>query len=603
MNINVIQNNNVYNIYFQYDPSIVALMHNIPGAAFDRDSKSWVIGKEQLGWFINEFKGTRFEPWVHIYSDEELGRNETFDDVATIPDIDILDIDIRVEAGSKLYAHQIDFLKYAKEKGTNGYLLADEPGLGKTLEIINIALYNRKCYGFKHCLVITCVNSAKFNWKADIEKHTNGQEDGYLLGTTLYKRKGKGEKYDLTPENKCLDLINLRKYKGQGDPLPYFIILNVEGLRYKAGGMYAIAARIADLINEGEINMVVLDECHKGISPTSQQGKLILEIKKATQRKAQWIPMTGTPIVNRPTDLFTPLRLIDAHSTRSYYEWCKHFAVYGGHDDKEVLVYKNISQLKKLLHGHMIRRLADQVLDLPPIIRIPIYVENTAYQKRLYTKIAKELEARAGEITEQKTNPLVEMLKLRQVNDAPELVDPELKIDKSYLNKNAKLAEIISYIDEFVASGEKVVVFAKYLEPLKTLYKFIATKYKTACFTGSMSDAKREQHKKVFMNDPECKVLIGTIDAMGTSHTFTAARVGIFFEESWTAADQEQAEKRLHRISTNGTVRFYTFLAANTVDDRVHRIIYEKKATSDYIVDNIDVRHNPEAFLQLLGNY
>ena len=447
------------------------------------------------------------------------------------------------------------------------------------------------------------MNSAKFNWKADIEKHTNGQEEGYLLGTTLYKRKGRGEKYDLTPENKCLDLINLRKYKGQGDPLPYFIILNVEGLRYKAGGMYAIAARIADLINDGEINMVVLDECHKGISPTSQQGKLILEIKKATQRKAQWIPMTGTPIVNRPTDLFTPLRLIGAHSTKSYYEWCKHFAVYGGHDDKEVLVYKNISQLKNLLHGHMIRRLADQVLDLPPIIRIPIYVENTAYQKRLYTKIAKELEARAGEITEQKTNPLVEMLKLRQVNDAPELVDPELKIDKSYLSKNAKLAEIISYIDEFVASGEKVVVFAKYLEPLKTLYKFIATKYKTACFTGSMSDAKREQHKKVFMNDPECKVLIGTIDAMGTSHTFTAARVGIFFEESWTAADQEQAEKRLHRISTNGTVRFYTFLAANTVDDRVHRIIYEKKATSDYIVDNIDVRHNPEAFLQLLGNY
>lgn len=896
-NINVIQNGEFYNVHFPYDQSIVALLHNVPGARWEPNGKHWVIPSTHLGWLINEFKGTRFEPFVHIYSAEELGRNESFDSVHDIPDIDISDIDQYVQKGSKLYQHQIDFLKYAKAKGTQGFVLADEPGCisgsaiirikeegkrwtrdttlrnayklyisgvkfkvktmcndrfvympikavldkgmrdtveltyqgktlvctpdheiftehgwrradaiqpgdkvyangepvcpicgttedlisypyakffgycrccmyksrigpkskvalerkldadgyvrlfgfetrwwplfkysngegiyehhqvwyehtghivdtsieaihhknhiktdnrfenlellskhehamrhvdastsrlpqnqdvdyyyahgvktwcvphlvtvdsirphgndhvydimiddkevhnfiandivvhncGKTLSVINYALYRRKQGTCKHCLIIACVNAVKYNWKYDIDKHTNGKEEGYLLGTRLYKRK-KGEKYDCTTSDKYEDLVTMKKYGSKGsDGMPFFMIMNIEAIQYHIGkgknAVYPIADAIVQLINSGEISMIAVDECHKNMSPTSTQGKLILEIKKAVGRNAQWIPMSGTPIVNRPTDLYTPLRLIDAHSIRSFYTWCEHFTVSGNYGSGDVLAYKNIPQLKALLERNMIRRTKAEALDLPAKIDIPIYVENTTYQKHLYASVAAELASAAEEIC-QKPNPMTALLRLRQVNGSPELVDDTLTVDKDYIKKNAKLAKLLELVDEITSSGEKVIVFSNWVEPLKTLYKFIAVKYKTACFTGTMSEAKREQHKKVFINDPECKVLIGTIDAMGISHTFAVATNAIFYDEPWTMAAKIQAQDRIHRIGTTKNVNYFTLLTANTVDDRVHQVVYDKGAISDYIVDGkLDIKNNPDLFMKLLGNY
>lgn len=896
-NINVIQDGENYKIYFPYDQSIIALLHNVPGAHYVAEGKYWVMPAIHLGWFINEFKGTRFEPYVHIYSNEELGKNESFDSVHDIPNVDISDIDQYVMPGGKLYQHQIDFLKYAKAKGSQGFILADEPGCisgsatvrikedgkswtrdttlknvyklyasgvkfkvkamcndrfvympikavldkgirntvelayqgktlictpdheifteqgwrradtiqpgdkiyangepvcpicgatedlvsypdakfygycrccmyksrigprsrveferkldadgyvrifgfetrwwplfkysngegiyehhqvwyehtghiidtkteaihhknhiktdnrfenlellskhehamrhidaftarlpqnqdvdyyyahgvktwcvphlvvvdsirpygkdhvydimiddegvhnfiaddiivhncGKTLSVINLALYRRKLGQCKHCLILACVNSVKYNWKYDIDKHTNGKEEGYLLGTRLYKRK-KGEKYDTTTQNKYEDLVTMKKYSDpKGDDLPFFLILNIEALQYHTGtkkqAIYHIADRLVDLINMGEISMIAVDECHKNMSPTSIQGKLILEIKNAIGRRAQWIPMSGTPIVNRPTDLFTPLKLIDAHNVKSYYTWLDHFAIAGNHGSTDIIAYKNIPQLKALLEQNMIRRTKEEALDLPAKIDVPIYVENTAYQKRLYSEIASELEACAEEICN-KPNPMTRMLRLRQVNGSPELVDDQLTVDKDYIKKNAKLAKLLELVDEITSTGEKVIIFSNWVEPLKTLYKFIAVKYKTACFTGTMSETKREQHKKVFLNDPECKVLIGTIEAMGISHTFAVATSAIFYDEPWTMAAKIQAQDRLHRIGTTKSVTYYTLLSANTVDDRVHQIVYDKGAMSDYIVDGkLEIKNNPELFKKLLGNY
>ena len=174
-NINVIQDGENYKIYFPYDQSIIALLHNVPGAHYVAEGKYWVMPAIHLGWFINEFKGTRFEPYVHIYSNEELGKNESFDSVHDIPNVDISDIDQYVMPGGKLYQHQLDFLKYAKAKGSQGFVLGDSPGMGKTLSIINSALYRRKLGQCKHCLILACVNSVKYNWKYDIDKHTNGR--------------------------------------------------------------------------------------------------------------------------------------------------------------------------------------------------------------------------------------------------------------------------------------------------------------------------------------------------------------------------------------------------------------------------------------------
>ena len=600
--INVIQNNDVYEIIFKYDPVLISHVKNVPGRKWLPDVKRWTIPVEHLGWFLNEVKGTVYENAVHVESTEHIDENATIDSTAkaAIPDVDISDIHQYVKHGCKLYDHQIDFLKYAKSRNRKGFILADDMGLGKTMQVMNLAMYHKQVYNYKHCLIICCVNSAKFSWQEDIEDHTNGLEHAYILGTRV-KRDGTF-KYNTGNPEKIEDLITGHMYGDENaSELPYFIITNIESLRAKVGKHYALVDSIINMINNNEISMIALDEVHKNMSPKSTQGKLILEIKKKTNDLVEWIPMTGTPIVNKPTDVYTPLKLIGGHNIKSYWAWCQQFVIYGGYGDHEVMGYKNIPYLKDMLQNNMLRRLKKEVLDLPDKIRYTEYVENTPVQQKLYLDIKQGLLNRRDDIIND-MNPLAEMLKLRQVNGSPELVDDSIVVDSKYLQKNAKLARFLELIDDAVERGHKVVVFSNWVAPLKTLYKFVAAKYKTCCYTGTMSESDRQKHKRVFINNPDYKVMLGTIGALGTNHTLTVARTVIFYDEPWTPGDRTQAEDRVYRIGSTEPVYIYTLISKGTVDDVVHNILKDKEDISNYIVDGkLNLRGNPELFDKLLG--
>lgn len=598
--IHVIQNGDVYELTFKYDELLISHVKNVPGRIWHSDRKKWTIPKEHLGWFLNEIKGTIYENCVSIHSDEHLNENATLDSTSQIPDVDISDMRQYVMEGGNLYKHQIDFLKYAKSRKGSGFLLADEMGLGKTLEVMNYALYQKEKYGYKHCLIICCVNSAKFSWKEDIEKHTRGQESAYILGTR--KKRNGDVRYSTSGSDKTQDLVSGHMYGDESAPeLPYFLITNIESLRAKVGKKYILIDEIVKLAWKQELAMIAIDEVHKNMSPKSAQGKAVLKIKQMTGSAIEWIPMTGTPIVNKPTDVFTPLKLIGAHSIKSYYEWCKTFVIYGGYGDHEVMGYKNIPQLKAMLQHNMLRRLKKDVLDLPDKIYHNIYVENTPTQTQLYSKLQVEMQENEESIIGS-MNPLAAFLRLRQVNGSPELVDPSIIIDSKYLSKNAKLVELMRLLEEIVERDEKVVVFSNWVEPLKTLYKFVAAKYKTTCFTGTMSEDDRQKHKRVFINNPDYKVMLGTIGALGVNHTLTVATNVIFYDEPWTPGDKIQAEDRCHRIGSKFPLNIYTLLTVNTVDDAVHRILGDKSDISNYIVDGkLNLRNNPELFEKLLG--
>lgn len=358
------------------------------------------------------------------------------------------------------------------------------------------------------------------------------------------------------------------------------------------------------MINSGYIGMIALDEIHKNASPSSLQGKQLLRIKKKTGSGAMWIPMTGTPITNKPTDVFTPLKLVDGHRYSSYFTWCQEFCVYGGYGDHEIVGYKNISYLKSLLQNNMLRRLKSDVLkDLPPKIRFTEYVENSPYQEKLYKTVLGEILADRAAIVSS-LNPLSQLMRLRQVNGSPEIIDDSLNVfnPTEYLKCNAKLVRLLELLQDIHERGEKVVIFSNWVEPLRTLYRYIASKYKVCAFTGTMTLEAREASKHQFMTDPATTVLIATIGAGGTAQTFTAANNVIFYDSPWTPADKEQAEDRIHRISTTTPVNIYTLVTANTVDERVENILYTKKSVSNYIVDNkLDLHGNPALFDYLLG--
>lgn len=606
--IQISQNGNYYEIKFKYDPTLVAMIKQIPGKEWNPGEKLWRIHKDKLGMLLNMLKGSKYADAYELQSNEQIGENAEIEPTTTIPNVDLTGIKLFVEDGSKLYPHQLDFMKYAIDRQRKGYrsgfLCADDPGLGKTIESVNYAMYNKLYNRYKHCLVICNVNTSKYNWQDDIRKHTNGKMNGYILGSRKRKHPKPGQAVYIvgSSQNKLDDLLCGHMYGDDTEPeLPYFIILNVEAIRMKVGKRYPIADKIIDMINDGELNMIIIDEIHKNMSPTSLQGKQILRIKDKTHSRCTWVSLTGTPIVNKPTDVFLPMRLIDAHNFTSYYKWCQYFCVYGGYGGHEVIAYRNIPRLKFMLQQNMIRRRKEDVLNLPDKIHMDVYVENTKYQSRLAEEVTMDLIAHAEEIAND-LNPMVRFLRLRQVNGSPELVDHDLRVDNTYLKYNAKLVKLLELLEEIHERGEKTVIFSNWVEPLRTLFKFLSSKYKVCCFTGTMSEAERQKHKRVFMNNPEYTVMIGTIGALGTTHTLTAANNIIFYDEPWTYADKLQAEDRCHRISAKKSVNVYTLISKDTIDERVHDIVYSKKDTSDYLVDNkLDFKNNPNLVATLLG--
>ena len=96
--------------------------------------------------------------------------------------------------------------------------------------------------------------------------------------------------------------------------------------------------------------------------------------------------------------------------------------------------------------------------------------------------------------------------------------------------------------------------------------------------------------------------MIGTVGALGTSHTLTAARNVIFYDEPSVPTDKEQAEDRVHRVGTTGTVNIYTILTKDTIDERIHQLCYDRATMAKYIVDNkLDIKNNPEIFDMLIS--
>lgn len=605
--ITVIQSGDVYTVRFPYDRNLIYIIKNVPGRKWDAEHKYWTIPVDRLGFLISQIRGSQYEEMLKVYSNEHINQNSTIDanPITSIPDIDLSKIKLYVQDGYQVFPHQKDFMRYAidrQQRGLySGFILADMMGLGKSLELMNLALYNKKVNKLKHCLIVACVNSAKYNWVNDITKHTNGEYVPYLLGSRL-KRDGT-LRTDTGSLEKLEDLKCGHMYGKKDAPLlPFFLVINIEAFHYRKDRRYLIRERLTTLLNNGYIGMVALDECHVGMSPTSKQGKQILKLKKDCTAKVEWIPMTGTPIVNKPTDVFTPLKLVDGHTFKDYRTWCQTFCIYGGFGGYDIIGYKNIPQLKQMLQSNMLRRLKQDVLDLPPKLHTIEYVENTAYQDKLYKEVLADTVAHREEILGA-VNPMVKLLKLRQVNGSPELVDTSLTVDKSYLTKNSKMARLVELVNNIIDNGEKVVIFSNWVESLRTIYKFLAMKHKLCCYTGTMKQEDREADKKRFIEDPEYKIMIGTVGALGVSHTLTVANNVIFYDLPWNPATMEQAEDRCHRAGTTSTVNIYSIISKDTVDEKVYKLIQDKDGIAKFIVDNkLSFKNNPELFDMLFGN-
>ena len=126
-------------------------------------------------------------------------------------------------------------------------------------------------------------------------------------------------------------------------------------------------------------------------------------------------------------------------------------------------------------------------------------------------------------------------------------------------------------------------------------------KYNPAIITGEINTDTRQRMVDKFQNSKDCHVIVGTIGAMGTGLNLFAGTVEIFMDEPWTYASRVQAEDRCHRIGQKQNITIYTLMCKDTIDEKIHDVVINKKLMSDYIIDGQNKMSKSELLTFLLS--
>ena len=383
-------------------------------------------------------------------------------------------------------------------------------------------------------------------------------------------------KYLFENKDKLNDLENLDKIYS------YFIITNIESLR---------SEDILKAINNAKFDMIAFDECHKAKNPTSQQGKALLKLKAKTM-----IAMSGTPLMNNPLDLYVPLKWL-GYENHSFYNFKNHYCVMGGFGGYEIQGYKNLEQLQSQLDDIMLRRLKDDVLDLPEKLFINEYVDMTPKQAVIYKEATAEVQSNIDKVKSD-PNPLASLIRMRQATGYTGILS-------STVQESAKLDRLEELVEESIANGKKVVIFSNWKQVTDAifdrLYDYKNPKYGIGTITGETKDGERQYIVDEFQTNPDMKVIIGTIGAMGTGLTLTEGTVVIFADHPWNMALYEQAVDRCHRIGQKNNITIYNLMCKNTIDEKIWELVKSKGELASAIVDGNVVSNKSEIIDYLLS--
>jgi SNF2 family DNA or RNA helicase len=319
----------------------------------------------------------------------------------------------------------------------------------------------------------------------------------------------------------------------------------------------------------------VADECHKMKNPESEQGEQFLSTRAETM-----IALTGTPIMNNPLDLYIILKWL-GYEEHSFYQYKVHYCRMGGYGGYEIIGFKHLDQIQDILDKMMLRRLKSDVLDLPEKIYITEYVEMSTKQTKIYNEIRNELLCNVDLIAAS-VNPLSELIRLRQATGYTGILSSTIK-------ESAKLDRLEELVSDIIENGQKVIIFSNWITMTDAITERLSA-YKPNCITGKTPEQLRNDYVDAFQTNQSSNILIGTIGAMGTGLTLTAATNVIFLDEPWNRAIRDQAEDRAHRIGTILPINIYFLITKNTIDEKIHNLVEAKGKISDAVIDNkIDV--------------
>ncbi len=376
--------------------------------------------------------------------------------------------------------------------------------------------------------------------------------------TAIINGKTPTEK-NLPDEDKRIFIINYDILMGKA------VYKKIDGKKKKVGHEFGWK----DYFIDCGIGLVVMDEVHKIANKKAGRSKATIELAKNAKAV---IALSGTPINNRPKEFFNILNLLDPARFSSEWHYKQTFcgAKHNGFG-WDFNGSSNTKKLYKLVKNIMIRHLKKDVLtELPDKQRsiIPVQLSNRAEYRRASIDIIEWIEDKQGAEAAEKAmdaKALVEFEKLKQ-----------LAVD-------GKKKAVIDWINNFLESDEKLIIFAihkKVVDWLYDEYKNIAVK-----LTGSTTNQNRQNAVDNFQNNPEIKLFVGNIEAAGVGITLTAASNVAIIELPWRPGDLDQAEDRAHRIGQKNTVNIWYLLAENTIENEIAELLDEKREVLDAVLD------------------
>jgi len=496
-----------------------------------------------------EFILAETEKTYHIYG--KLKQNQSESKMYWLPKTQVTDdpyfepINIEVDfekydkilakSGKKLYIHQKDGVKFLLSR--NGCILADDMGLGKSLQSIIAALESGA-----NKILIVCPSSAKINWEREIRP--------FSKNTTIIDSKKWGEAK--------FTIINF-------DILKNFHTLVDPRVKIEEGEEVIINRELAN----AKFDLVIIDEAHSIKNHDTIRSKIMVELAIKHGVPKVWL-LTGTPVANRPMDFFNLLKTIKSpiadnwkHFAVRYCEGRKFFRTLKNGKKRQIWLTDGASNLEELASktkNIILRRLKTEVLDMPDKVITPMH-------HRLTLKAWAEYEMLWEDYLQKR---LLEGK--RNGNLQKDLV--ELIILRQFIAMQA-IPLTIEMVENAIEMGRKVIIFTSFTEELETLYEHfgkLAVKH-----NGPMTPTQKQKSVDSFQNKPKVKVFIGNIKSAGLAITLTEATVVVFNSFDWVPGSNEQAEDRAYRIGQKNDVNIYYQLFDDTISTRMWDTLRSKK--------------------------
>jgi len=431
-------------------------------------------------------------------------------------------------------------------------LIGDEMGLGKTIQGVGIS----NCDPSVRKVLVISPATPKINWR-----------DEWRLWDTK----------DLT--------VGVVNAKSEGLPDTDVVIINFD----------IVMKFHAELVAH-QWDLMIVDECHKVKNQDALRTKHILGApasKKKDKATGKMVPtpaipainarrrvfLTGTPILNRPVELWTLIHNLDPDGLgRSFFKYALRYC--GATQTKYGWDFKgssNLDELQDYLRSKfMVRRLkADVLKDLPPKRRQVVLIEPDEKGRKLIEKEKAAWDAVKGG-----------KVKMEEVGCDLGSMSSVRKDVAVY-----KIPFIIDHVNDMLEAGiNKIVVMVHHKEVVDALMK----EYGSAAVKVDGRVTKVEDRQAAvdrFQKDPTCTIFIGSIQAAGVAITLTAASHAVFGEIDWVPGNMHQAEDRIHRIGQLESCLIQYILLEESLDANMVNGLIEKIEVIDKA---LDVRHEPK---------